>query len=184
MKKQFRQAVGHYLFAREYGKQHKVPHTITFDEARSIGILYDSTEEKDFDLIRRYVKEIRETHHKEVLALGYYDRLELPPMRFAKLGLDFFTQKDLNWYFKPVTSVVKNFTERQFDILIDLHTANSIPFRFIVAASKARFKVGKYDRPTAAFYDFMLSTKDHLPFPQYIEQVKHYLNSIRNANNG
>jgi hypothetical protein len=151
---------------------------VAFSDAKSIGILYDSSNEKDFELVRKYVKEIRETHHKEVLALGYYDQPDLPPMRFAKLGLDFFTKKSLNWYYKPVSPIVKNFVSKDFDILIDLHTENSIQFRYVVALSKAKFKIGRYERSAAAFYDFMISAPIHLLLPQLIEQVNHYLKSL------
>lgn len=180
MKKQFRLLAGRYAFKQEYRKVSRASRLIPFEEAKSIGILYDSTEEKDFDLVRKYVKEIRETHHKEVLALGYYDRKELPPMRFSKLGLDFFTQKDLNWLFKPVANVVRNFMNREFDILIDLHTGDNLPFRHIVAGSGARFKIGQYDKAYSYLYDFMLSGSERLSFPQYIDQVKHYLNALKN----
>jgi len=115
-----------------------------------------------------------------VIALGFYDQKELPPMRFSKLGLDFFTRKDLNWYQKPNAPIVKNFVQREFDILIDLHMVNSIPFRYIVASSKANFKIGKYERLSTPFYDFMLSVSDETKFPQFLEQVNHYLNSMRN----
>lgn len=178
MKKTFRQKIGSYLFLREFRQHQSGKQLITFQDARSIGILYDSTDEKNFDIVRKYVKEIREVHHKEVLALGYYDQKELPPMRFSKLGLDFFTRKDLNWHFKPMAPVVRNFVNRDFDILIDLHLANSIPFRYIVASSNARFKIGKYERFATPFYDFMISIREGTTFQQFIEQVNHYLKAF------
>ena len=98
MKKSFRHKIAHYLFLREFRSNLSAHQMITFERAKSIGILYDSTNEKHFELVKKYVKEIRETHHKDVLALGYYDQKELPAMRFSKLGLDFFTKKDLNWH--------------------------------------------------------------------------------------
>jgi hypothetical protein len=139
-----------------------------FEEIKNNEILY----------IKKYVKDIRENMNKEVLALGYYDQNELPPMRFAKLGLDFFTKKNLNWHFKPITPIVKNFVNKEFDMLIDLHTGNSLPFRYVVAMSKAKFKIGKYDSKVARFYDFMISTEEHIALPQFIEQVNHYLKKI------
>lgn len=179
MKKTFRHKIGRYLFLKEFGKQSSKQGYITFEKAKSIGILYDSTNEKHFELVKKYVKEVREVHHKEVVALGFYNQKELPPMRFSKLGLDFFTLKDLNWYHKPMTAVVKNFVQRDFDILIDLHLVNSIPFQYILASSKAKFKIGKYDRLFTPFYDFMLSVSDDTSFSQFLDQVIHYLNSLR-----
>ena len=180
MKKPLRLKIARYIFRREFGKQNIQRKLITFDQAVSIGILYDSSDEKDFELVRKYVKEIREQHHKEVLALGYYDQKELPPMRFSKLGLDFFTRKDLNWYYKPMASIVRNFSQREFDILIDLHTGNSIPFQYIVAGSKAKFKIGKYERKSTPFYDLMISVPEQTSLKQFIEQVNHYLKALKN----
>ncbi len=180
MKKTFRQKIGRYLFLREFRNNRKSSGIVSYNDAKSIGILYDSTNENHYNLVKKYVRMMREQDHKEVLALGYFDGKDLPPMRFAKLGLDFFTRKDLNWYFKPIAPVVKNFVQREFDILIDLHTGNNVPFRFIVASSKASFKIGKYDHLSVPFYDFMLSVSDSLSFPQFIEQVNHYLISFRN----
>ena len=71
--------------------------------------------------------------------------------------------------------MVKSFVNREFDLLIDLHTGNSIPFRYIVAASRSKFKIGKHDKSAERFYDFMISTGDHMTLPQFIDQVNHYL---------
>ncbi|CAN5463931.1 hypothetical protein BH11BAC2_BH11BAC2_25360 [soil metagenome] len=174
MKKTLRQKFANYIFLREFRNHHHNRELITFARAKTIGILYDSSSEKYFEIIKKYVKEVREVHHKEVLALGYYDQPELPPMRFSKLGLDFFTKKDLNWHFKPVSPIVRNFVEKEFDILIDMHTGNSIPFRYIVGSSAAKFKIGKYEKASTRFYDFMISTGEQLTLSQFIEQVNHY----------
>ena len=96
MKKTFRHKIGRYLFLKEVGKHASKQGYVTFEKAKSIGILYDSTNEKHFEIVKKYVKEIREVHHKEVVALGFFNQKELPPMRFSKLGLDFFTLQDLH----------------------------------------------------------------------------------------
>lgn len=179
MQKKLRQKIASLMFQREFRNHHTLLKTVQFERAKSIGILYDSTDEKYFELVKKYVKDIREQHHKEVLALGYYDQDELPPMRFSKLGLDFFTRKQLNYFLKPKATVVKNFINREFDILIDLHTANHIPFRYIVAQSKAKFKIGKYEKAATNFYDFMISTRDHVSLHQFIGQVNQYLNLFK-----
>lgn len=179
MNKKLRHNIGRFLFLKEF-RQHQTRRRLTtLEDARSVGILYDSSDEKNFNLIRKYVKDLRENHHKDVLALGYYDQNELPPLRFAKLGLDFFTRKDLNWYYKPITPVVRNFVNREFDILIDLHLGNSLPFRYVVAQSKAGFKIGRYERVVLPYYDFLISTTDSVNLTQFTDQVMHYLKSLR-----
>ena len=152
---------------------------VGFKDAKTIGIIYDSTDEKNFEIIRRYVKDLRENYKKDVLALGFYDKKDLPPTRLAKLGLDFFTRKSLNWHYRPVAPVVKNFIAKDFDILIDLHTSNSIIFRYVSASTKAKFKIGKYDKAASLFYDFMISVNDTITLPAFIDQVNHYLNLLK-----
>lgn len=180
MNQKLRQKIARIKFRREFGRHETVRRSIPFDKARTIGIIYDSTEEQSFETVKKYVKEMRENFHKDVLALGYYDNIQLPPMRFSKLGLDFFTRKDLNFFYKPVATVVRNFIERDFDILIDLHTGNGIPFRYITALSKAKFKIGKYDKSAVRFYDLMISTSDSVNLPQFILQVNQYLHQLKN----
>jgi hypothetical protein len=182
MNHKLRQKIARIVFRREFNRQEPQRRSIPFDKAKSIGIIYDSTEESSFEHVKKYVKEMREQFQKDVLALGYYDNTELPPMRFAKLGLDFFTRKDLNFFYKPVSAVVKNFIHREFDILIDLHTGNGIPFRYVTALSKAKFKIGKYDKTAIRFYDFMVCTGDVITVPQFIQQVNAYLHQLKNEN--
>ncbi|MEP7265651.1 MAG: hypothetical protein ABI772_14190 [Bacteroidota bacterium] len=179
MRKKIQSKIAHYLFHREFNMQERQQKLVSFDNARSIGLLYDSTNERNYDVIKKFVKELREVNKKDVLALGYYDKKELPNDRFAKLGLDFFTRKSLNWHYKPIAPIVKNFMAKDFDILIDLHTSNSIIFRYIAASTKAKFKIGKYSRLAAPFYDFMISINEGVTLPQFIEQINHYLNLIR-----
>jgi hypothetical protein len=183
MSKKIKSRIANYLFYREFSAHQRDHKMVSFSQARTIGIIYDSTNEKNYEIIKRYVKELRDIYKKDVLALGYYDKKELPNDRFAKLGLDFFTRKGLNWYYKPIAPIVKNFMQRDFDILLDLHVSNSIAFRYIIAATKAKFKIGKYNRTSTKFYDFMISTGDTVTLPQFIDQVNHYLNLLKHESN-
>jgi len=179
MNKQIRDKIARMMFLREFRAHKRQQKMISFNEAKTIGVVYDSTDEKNFEIIKRYVKELREIYKKDVLALGYYHGKELPNMRFSKLGLDFFTRKNLNWHSKPNAPVVRNFTLKDFDILIDLHTGNSLPFRYVIAMTKAKFKIGRYERSSAPFYDFMISIEENTSLTKFIEQVNHYLNMLK-----
>lgn len=180
MKKNLRHKIAHVVFLTEFRNKTLKNHLIPFDQASTIGIIYDSSNEAHYEIVRKYVKDLRENYHKDVLALGYYDQKELPTLRFSKLGLDFFTRKDLNWFYKPISAIVKRFVDREFDILIDLHLGNQIPFKYVVASSKAKFKIGKYSKNAERYYNFMLSVNDTVQLPAFIEQVNHYLKQIKN----
>ncbi len=179
LNKNIRSKVANYLFLREMRHKRRVQKTIPFDQAKKIGILYDSTSDRHYETVKLFVKNIR-SEHKDVLALGYYDKRELPHDRFAKLGLDFFTRKSLNWYMKPHHPIINNFINADFDILINLNIEKSFPLKYISALSNAKFKIAKYDRRNAPFCDMMIHTDENISLGKFMEQVLHYLKLLRN----
>ena len=174
-----RQNLSRYLMNRELKGMKRSGEVVTYTRASSIGILYDATHEKDYELIKEYVRAMR-AQSKDVIALGYYDQQELPNTRFMKLGLDFFTRKALNWRMKPGNPIVNNFINKNFDILICLNLKQNIPLRYVSALTRARFKIGKYESGLPNIYDFEIKMDGQVTLRQMIEQVNHYLNLIRN----
>src|SRR4051812_19296526 len=116
MNKQLRNKIAAYIFHYEHRNHKRNQKTVPYSEAKRIGILYDSTNEKNYEVVKNFVKDIR-SQQKDVLALGFYNARELPAARFVKLGLDFFTTKTLNWHLKPHSRHITNFMNLDFDIL-------------------------------------------------------------------
>lgn len=180
IQKNLRSKIANYLFIRE-ARHHKRTHpSVSFDKARTIGILYDATIDRNYELVKSYVKRLREEFKKDVLALGYVDKKDLPDTRMAKLGLDFFAKKNLNWHLKPTHAMVTKFINIDFDILIHLNNEKCFPLKYVCALTKAKFKIGRYDKRNSFIYDFMIDLPSHVTLIQFIEQVNHYLNLIRN----
>ena len=88
------------MLGKEVRRVNRIPSVISFDQAKTIGIIYDATRDQDFELMKNYVRDIR-SMGKDVVSLGYFNQKELPGMRFMKLGLDLFTKKSLDWKMKP-----------------------------------------------------------------------------------
>ena len=179
MKEQFRYKISNYLLQQEVRNSKRQAAVISFSDARSIGILYDATQDQDYELIKNYVKDLR-GFSKDVLALGYYNRRELPGTRYMKLGLDFFTQKALNWKHKPSHPIVTNFINREFDILICMNLDRSIPIRYVASMAKAQFKIGIYDPQCERIFDFMIKVEEKPSLKILVDQVNHYIKLIKN----
>ena len=176
--KKIRSKIGHMLFMKHLKNMHRDKKAIGFSEAKSIGILYDATEFEDYEIVKQYVKDIR-AQHIEALALGYVDKKELPNMQFAKLGLDFFTKKDLTWNMIPSNIVVNNFINTPFDILINLHAEKSFPLQYISAMSKSKFRIGVFHKRNEPFFDLLIDVKGDKSLKSLINHVNHYLKIIR-----
>ncbi len=182
LSKNIRGRLGQLRFLKETQKLNFSPELINFDKASSIGILYDATDERDYETVKAYVKKIRSNYKKDVLAMGYVDKKKLPPTQFAQYGLDFFTRKDLDFRLIPSDPIVKNFIDQKFDILINLNSGSCFPLRYITALSKSRFRVGRYDQKNTACYNMMIHLTGEPSLKEVIEETEHFLRKINPVN--
>jgi hypothetical protein len=139
----------------------------TLSEAKKIGILYDATEYISFEIVRDLVKQLS-NNSISISVLGYVDNKKLIDHYLYRKGFDFFCKNDLNWYYKPVSSQTEEFINEPFDILINLSLDYLFPIHYIISASKATFKTGRYSL-TDTSLDFMID----------IEKEKETLRSLR-----
>ena len=94
------------------------------------------------------------------------------------IEFDYVTVKDINWHFKPTGTVVKNFVEEPFDILIDLSMEPNLSIDWVLATSVARLKVGRMQDNRKHLYDLMIAMKPGDSLPNLMTQVNHYLTEI------
>src|SRR4030043_1471026 len=87
-------------------------------EAKSVGIIYNATNAVSFEIIRDFTKILMQKKI-EVSILGYVNSKKLIDHYLYRKGFDFFSQNDLNWYYRPVSAVTEEFIRKPFDILID-----------------------------------------------------------------
>jgi hypothetical protein len=144
--------------------------------ARKVGIVYVVEDETAHNHIRNYVKRIKdELGISHIMALGYSDEKALPHYLHAKLNFDAICQKDLNWYRIPQGNTVQNFMTEEYDILIDLTLHDRLPIQYIMAKSRARFKVGRFSESNKRILDMMIDMAGAQSLPQLIQQVHRYL---------
>jgi len=179
LSKNIRAKLGQLRFLKEVQKQKHKSEVIGFGDAVSIGILYDATDERDYETVKAYVKTVRGTYKKDILAMGFIDKKKLPASQFAQYGLDFFTRADLDFRLIPNNPIVKNFIEQKFDILINLNAGNCFPLRYIAALSRSRFRVGRYDQKYTTCYDMMIHLSAETPIKEVIEETEYFLRKIK-----
>jgi hypothetical protein len=176
--KKIRVKLGNFRFLNEVKNLKRRPEVVGFTEAKKIGLLYDATDQYNFEVVKAYVKNVR-NQQKDILALGYVDKKQLPQNQFAQFGIDFFTRKQLNWQMIPTTTIVRNFINEKFDILINLNNGKCFPLQYIAAVSQARFRVGRFDKKNVQCYDMMIDTKGEPGIKDFIEEVENYLRQIK-----
>jgi hypothetical protein len=156
---------------------------INLADARTIGILYVVNDVPDYDTVSAFVTRLQQDR-KEVKALGYVRNKILISRFLPKLSYDFFSRKDVTWFHKPIHAKVKDFIDKEFDILIDLNLQDFFPLKYISGLSKARCRVGMFSDENLDFYDLMLESRSGIPLEEYIEQIHHYLSIINRNEKG
>lgn len=149
--------------------------TCNLHSARSVGLLSNIEDEAHYEVVKSYVKYLKNEGIKEVKAMCYCHVKEQPDYLKPSINFDFLYKKEVNFLKKAKGQTVKNFTDTPFDILIDLSTRHETTLDFLLASSLARFKVGKYDVEHSLFYDFMINVDSNPSLDYYITQLNHYL---------
>lgn len=144
--------------------------------SRKVAIVYVVEDEAAHNQVRNYVKRVKEELGiSNIMAFGFCDQKVMPHYLHARLNFDAICQKDLNWYRIPQGNAVQNFMAEEFEILIDFTLEDRLPVQYIMAKSRARFKVGRWSESNKRILDMMIDMAGSKSLPQLIQQVHHYL---------
>ncbi len=192
--------IGHFVLNRTLKKIIRIRKINNFDSAKTLGIVFNATHQNNYEKIKNFISFLSD-YDLKVLAIGFVNDNKIPDNYLYYTGFNFFSKKNLNWYFKPRDPDVDKFIDKQFDILIDFSLGDYFPVQYIVGLSKAKFKVGRLSEKNN-YYDLMIALEKYkkpevltdiekskklylnidvekenkLDF--FIEQVKHYLSII------
>jgi len=176
--KNIKENIGRWVLNNHLKKSYRNPQFINYDKAKTIGVIFNATHQDTYEIARKYIKTLSE---KDIIikALGFVDSQEILDFYQKSIYFEYFSRKNLNWYNKPNNPNTKEFIDTPFDILIDLSLIEDFPIQYIVALSKARFKVGCV-KETENYYDFMIRLDKNHQLQYFIEQLDHYFEMIKN----
>jgi hypothetical protein len=168
---------GQYYCRKEQARIERRLVMTNLQEAKRIGILYTLDNVPDYERVSEFVAQLQ-GEHKEVKALGYVKNRNLVQRFLPKLSYDFFSKRDLTWFYKPIHTKVRDFVEKEFDLLIDLSLHDSFPLKYIAALSKAFCRVGRFSEENTEYYDLLIDLKPSMTSEEYLGQIRHYLTII------
>lgn len=129
--------------------------SISYGEARSIGIIFTIEDMKKHETIKRFIKQL-EKDGKKIQVLAF-----LPKGRqnFEFL-FDFFTVKDISFWGNFTANQVMEFAQKPFDFLFYLDTETNPLIKNILAMSKAKCRIGKFDQENNAVCELMIQASN------------------------
>ena len=158
-------------FLRKYIKENRVTRQrqlASLKNARSIGILCQITNEDSYKKIYAVFSKLQNEHHN-VRLVGYVNDNQVPFYCLPQLTCDFFCNKDLNWFGKPMMPQLHDFVKLDFDILIDFCYQDNPAVESLIALTKSKFIIGQ-NPGTAQYYDLFINDTN--------KEYAHFLDSI------
>ena len=169
----FREKIGAFRARKNRAERSRGNKEISFSKIQQIGIIFNASDYRVVDEVKSFVKSLT-AEGKSVKAIGFVDLTKATEQPMTTLRFDFFTSKDLDFFFVPKAMVCSNFMEAEFDVLIELNYDNDLPINYLASCSKAFIKAGSNISGTTN-YDLRIELNKK-ESPKYVlEQIIRYL---------
>ncbi len=170
--------IGERTLRRKSRMIHRNKHIHNFSSAKSAGIIFQCRNEEDFKYVKEFTNYLKD-YNIQVSILGFIKDKQIPDHYLLRTGFNFFCYKNLSWSYKPESQFIKDFINKSFDILFDFSLEHLFPIHYIVSLVKAEYKIGRLS--SHGDYDLMIDINKNRETGFFIEQVKVYLNMIRQS---
>lgn len=174
--KNIRLRLHNYFLQKELKTRKRETHSVNWEDAHSIGILFNATELKDRQTVLQY-KEKLKNEGKQVKLLGYFQTEQNDP----NFTFRHFNRKQIDWALRPSSPQIDEFLNMEFDLLLNLEPRTQLHSEYIAVLSKARLKVGPVSDNTEC-YDLMIDTSDQMNIDSFIKQIEALLKKTQSRN--
>lgn len=145
----------------------------SFREAKNIGILFTWEDVKKIETIQHFINELKIAGKKSSVLCFLEKADEIPSRTY-----NFFSPVDFNYFGSARSDKVLQFINQEFDFLYHLDTFQNVYIEYILAHTKARCRVSRFDLDKKDFYDFMIKIGEHEGIEQLCRHVFHYTKSL------
>lgn len=160
-------------------KNNREPKVYTYDNAKTMGILYDVVDKNTHLQVAEFAKLVQSLHGDiHVTMLGFLDNPDLQQALPQTVKTDFYGVEDFSWSGKLQKGSAYDFIGTKYDILLDITTQDSYPLLYVLMASVASYKVGRFVEEDMR-YDLMIDTQEDNSISNLITQINVYLSKIK-----
>jgi hypothetical protein len=128
--------------------------SIPYKQALTVGVLFTVEDKKKHDDIKEFIHKL-EQDGKKVQVLEY---LPIKKENYEFL-FDFFTLKDISFWGKIESEKTLKFSDTPFDYLFNLDTERNPMVLYLLARSKSKCRVGKFQEQEKSFFELMIDSE-------------------------
>lgn len=172
MLENIRRAFARKNLRRAVASQQRRRRTHTLDSARTLGILFDATPERNRREVLEFAKNL-EKKGKKVSLLGFI--AENKPA--AEPSFDCLSQQEIRWNAALDSPKAAAFVQQKFDLLLSFNPDGQWPLDLLAAQSPAAMKIGFVTSGPNDF-DMLLEIPADKGLRFFVEQLELYLDKI------
>lgn len=173
------ECLGSMLLSFRTKWNNRKPKVYTFENAQTVGILYDAINKPMRMKIASFVESIQQEHPNiKISTLGFVSNSEIIRKIHQNTNNQYFSSKDFTWSGRLQKGKAFDFSKKDFDILFDLTTETSYPIKYVALTSRASYKIGRFIENDPQ-YDLMIDTKKENTIEYLITQINVYLTQIK-----
>lgn len=146
-----------------------------YRNAESVGVIFSYEDEKNRSLVNRLLDRI-ESDGKEVNQIAYVPQAK----KEDEFNFPNFINGDMDFLGRVKNEKLIEFEKKPFDYLLNLDLQPNLIIENVLANSKAKCRVGKYNENKHTFYELMIDFKEG-NYEEFLVQIYHYIKSVRNG---
>lgn len=169
--------IGNSLLKKELKNFTRTKKYYSLGMAESIGIVYEYKDEEEFKVIEQLINQLHD-EKKKIKVMVYIKNTKMLAYIPQRLTVDYVRPNEIDWFYRPDSSYVRDFIKSHFHILIDLNYNRSFPLKYIVAKSNAYYKVGIFNEESKDQLDMLLKLEVQNGLAYMVREIIRYLKII------
>jgi hypothetical protein len=179
--KNIRLRIGKLILANKVARIKRKVFYSNINNVKKIVIVWDASKTDEFSYLSKFHQKMHQ-RKIEVSILGYFPGKILPDRYTAIRYLTCITNKEINFFYFPVSPETNRFINNRAEILIDINFERVFPLQYISSLSNAGFKVGLFDSKAGDTpFDLMMEIREPINVESYLNQIIHYLEMINSG---
>ncbi|MDW7695779.1 hypothetical protein R9C00_24895 [Flammeovirgaceae bacterium SG7u.111] len=169
-----------YFLKRKINKalqKEKSPHTtLNYDDVRKVGVLIYLPKKEQHKYINKFVSDLK-GEGKEVVALACFDNKA--PEEAFNFRFHYLSPEHVSFWGNITSENALSFAETSFDYLFCITAdPDMMGVQYVLAHSKAKCRVGIYQKGMTNFYELMVALKEGESIEKGIKDMRHYTKAI------
>ena len=171
-----------YLIGIHLKKNRRNSIAVSYKNAIKIAILSESQTIDTSQYIIDFISAIRK-NGKDISTLEYLNNSIKLSVKSWKQKQFYLHKQNLNFFNLPKKEPLREYLEKEFDIVINLCITNNVYLHYMSAITNAKLKIGPYNPEFQSCYDLMINVEDDTDMNSFVSSVDTYLKMINNNQN-